>query len=157
MASMHPLLTILVLALVACDKPAAPTPAGSSGSPAANEAPKVTPPPRDPGFGSVAFKTFHGGTTTIRFNTSSKVQSGWGDMSGSETVHGTYEQDGSEVVVHWDPKYTNNHNSEFRFHQMGPCSMALYERTDRRTRKKFEETLIFQQTQPRCDSVRLTR
>jgi hypothetical protein len=113
-------------------------------------------PPTDPGFGDVAFKTFRAGTYAVRFTTKSKAETWWANMAGP-TVHGTYEQQGSEIVVHWDPKATHNGSTQERYHQMGPCSFALYERTDRRTGKIVESTQIYQQTQPRCDTVRLVK
>jgi hypothetical protein len=158
-------LALLPFGFLACEQ-SAPGPlfdTGSGNAPAtattAVAAPAPAPraeAPADPGFGDVAFKTFRSGGTAVQFTTRSKAEMWWANMAG-ETVHGTYEQRGSEIVVHWDPKYTNNGSSQERFHQMGPCSMARYERTDRRTGKVKEDTLIYQQSQPRCDTVRLSK
>ena len=158
-------IAILALAFTfaACERSDSFGGSGSAGSagvgsatPVEKQPPPVAPPPADPGFGDVAFKTFRSGSYSIQFTTKSKVETWWANMAG-ETVHGTYEQIGAEIVVHWDPKATNNGSSQERFHQMGPCSMARYDRTDRRSGKLVENTLIYQQKQPRCDTIRVVK
>jgi len=139
--------------------PAAGTGTGSAAGSVAPVETKPAPPAATPapaGFGDVAFKTYRSGGTSVRFITKSKAETWWANMAG-ETVHGSYEQNGDEIVVHWEPKYTNHGSSQERFHQMGRCSMARYERTDRRSGKVIENTMIYQQAQPRCDTIRLSK
>jgi hypothetical protein len=129
---------------------------GGSAVAAKPTAPVAPVAPADPGFGSVAFKTYRYGGTAVQFTTASKVETWWQNMAGN-TVHGTYEQNGAEIVVHWDPKATNNGWSQERYHQMGPCSMARYDGIDRKTGKTKEDTWIYQQREPRCDTVRVAK
>ena len=148
---------IALVVVSACDKTTVEVAGGSGSAALVRPTGSATPPPSaDPGFGDVAFKTFRSGGYWVRFNTRSKVEHWWANMAG-ETVHGTFEQLGPEIVIHWDPKYTNNGSTQERFRQLGPCSLARYERTDRRSGKVIEDSLIYQQSEPRCDTVRVTK
>jgi hypothetical protein len=146
---------VAILALAACSNPSDASSRGPGAAPP-TETPAATK-PAEPSLGDVAFKTFRDERgDVVAFLTKSQAEMTWPNMAG-ETVHGTFTQTGPEIEIHWDPKYTNNGSSIERYHQMDPCSMARYERVDRKTGKTVESTLIYQQARPRCDTVRLTK
>lgn len=160
-------LILALLAVVACDKdkaaepgatttPGAPPAAAPTAPPAAPAAQPAPPPAADPGFGEVAFKTYEGGGTRIVFTTPTKARVTWRNMVG-KAVEGTYTQAGKDLEVTWDPAATNIGSKSEKFRQMGPCSMARYERVDRQDKVHDDSPKIYQQTKPRCDTVRVTR
>jgi hypothetical protein len=162
------LVSILAI-LVACDsgKPPAGSPfaGGSSAAPPA-AAPVATPPPAipspapaatgDPGFGDVAFKTYEAGGKRLVFTTDAKAKITWRNMTGS-AVNGTYVKTGKDIAITWDPAADNYGSNSEKLRQMGPCSMARYERVDKKGALHDDDPVIYQQTKPRCDTVRLTQ
>lgn len=161
-------LASLLLIVVACDsgKPPAGSPfaSGSSSPPAA--APVATPPAASPpaapvasaapGFGDVAFKTYEAGGKRVVFTTDVKAKITWRNMTGS-AVTGTYVKTGNDIAVTWDAAADNYGSLSEKFRQMGPCSMARYERVDKKGGVHDDDPVIYQQTKPRCDTVRLTK
>jgi hypothetical protein len=125
-----------------------------SGSGSAAKEPVKEAPPADLGY-DVAFKTFRSGGNALNFTTKTKVEHWWANMDGN-TVHGTYVQHGSEIEITWE-KVRNYGVSVDKFHQLGPCSFVRYEYVMRADHKSHEDTLVYQQSQPRCDTVRVAR
>ncbi|MCX5745154.1 MAG: hypothetical protein NT062_21930 [Proteobacteria bacterium] len=109
----------------------------------------------DLGFGEAAFKTFESDGTRIVFTSDKKAKIMWHNMSGKDVV-GTYTQSGRNLEIKWDPA-TNYHMRIEKFRQMGPCSMADYERTDDKGVVHDDSPWIYQQVEPHCDTVRLTK
>lgn len=91
------------------------------------------------------------------FTTDTKAKVTWRNMVGG-AVTGTYTQAGRSIEVQWDPATTANYGSKSeKYRQMGPCSLARYERVDHKDATHDDSPLIFQQTKPRCDTVRVTQ
>ena len=108
-----------------------------------------------PNFGDVAFSTYEEGGFRVVFATDSNVVKTWRNMSGA-AVNGTYVKKGNDIDVKWDPNATHHGSLSERFRQMGPCSMARYERVDRKGAVITDSPQIYQKTKPKCDTVRLT-
>ena len=158
-----------ILVLIAACESGQPPPgspfAGGGSSAAPTAAPVATPPAAtppaapvasaDPGFGDVSFKTYVSGRARIVFTTGAKARVTWGSMAGKAVV-GTYVKTGNEIVMTWDPLADNYGSLSEKFRQMGPCSMARYERVDKKG-GLHDDPMIYQQTKPRCDTVRLSK
>lgn len=158
----------ILLLLAACEsgKPPPGSPFAGSGSSAAPTAAPVASPPMvappaapvasaDPGFGDVSFKTYASGRTHIVFLNDAKASVTWGNMTG-RAVAGTYVKTGNEIAMTWDPAADNYGSFSEKFRQLGPCSMARYERIDKK-RALHDDPMIYQQIKPRCDTVRLSK
>jgi len=136
---------------------------GPASAPAAPPAPATPPaappaaPPADPGFGEVAFKTFESNGTTVVFTSDVKAKVTWHNMVGG-AVSGTYTQSGKNLEITWDLATATHYGTKSeKFKQMGPCSMARYERTDMKDKVHDNSPEIYQQIAPKCDTVRLTK
>jgi hypothetical protein len=140
----------------ASNPPGAPTPPANTAPAAPAPAAPPAPPASDPGFGEVAFKTFEADGKRIVFNTPTKARITWRNMVG-KAVEGTYTQNGKDIEIQWDPAADNIGSKSEKFRQMGPCSMARYERVDKEGKVHDDSPKIYQQTKPRCDTVRITR
>ena len=125
-------------------------------TPPAATAPAAPPPNSDPGFGDVAFKTYESGRTRIVFTTDAKAKVTWGNMTGNAVI-GTYVKTGNDIVMTWDPAADNYGSLSEKFRQMGPCSMARYERVDKKGGVHDDSPMIYQQKKPRCDTIRVTQ
>ena len=102
----------------------------------------------------IAFKTYRSGGTRIVFTTPTKAKVTWKNMSG-KAVMGTYTHVGKEIEIIWDPEATNYGNASEKFRQMGPCSMARYERLDKKGVLHDDSPKIYEQYKPKCDTVKL--
>jgi hypothetical protein len=109
----------------------------------------------DAGYGSVAFQTYEadGGRYRIQFVSDTHVRKTWRNMNG-DPVGGDYTQTGADIAVTYDPAAEHHGSLSERFRQMGPCSLARYERVDR-DGVVHEDPNIFERTEPVCDAVRL--
>ncbi|MEO8028854.1 MAG: hypothetical protein ABI823_20405 [Bryobacteraceae bacterium] len=106
-------------------------------------------------FGDVAFSTYEFETFRVVFTTDSKAVKTWRNMSGPP-VNGTYVKKGNEIEVAWDPKADHHGSLSEKFRQMGPCSIARYERVDKKGVAIDGSPQVYQRTKPRCDAVRVT-
>lgn len=155
----------VIVLLFACGKddktppaavPGAPAPAVAPAGSAPAAAPSAPPAAGDTGFGEVAFKTYEADGKRLVFTTPTKAKITWRNMSG-KAVEGTWTQNGREIAVAWDPAADNYGSRSEKFRQMGPCSMARYERVDKDGKVHDDSPKIYQQTKPRCDTVRVTQ
>lgn len=108
-----------------------------------------------PSFGDVAFTTYEEGGFRVVFTTESNALKTWRNMGGA-AVNGTYVKKGNDIEVKWDPAATHHGSVSEKFRQMGPCSMARFERVDRKGAVITDSPQIYQKTKPKCDTVRLT-
>jgi hypothetical protein len=136
----------MVFALAAC---------GGGGGPAEPAPTSATPASTGAGFGDVAFSTYEAEKFRIVFTTDTKAKKTWANMSGP-AVEGTYTKNGNEIVVQWDPAADHHGSLSEKFRQMGPCSLARYERVDRQGVTHDDAPQIYQRTKPLCDTVRIT-
>lgn len=123
--------------------------------PPAKAAPPAPVASGDPGFGDVAFKTYEAGGKRLVFTTDAKAKITWRNMTGS-AVNGSYVKAGKDIAITWDAAADNYGSLSEKMRQMGPCSMARYERVDKKGAVHDDDPIIYQQTKPRCDTVRLT-
>ncbi len=107
------------------------------------------------GFGDVAFTTYQVDRTKIVFTTDSKARKTWANMSGP-AIDGSYTKDGNEIEIQWDPKASHHGSTSEKFRQMGPCSLARYERVDMEGVVHDDRPEIYQRAKPVCDTVRVT-
>jgi hypothetical protein len=133
-----PIFGLVCFSLIGCNK----LPADASANPKGSQE-----------FGDVAFSTYTQDRTRLVFTTDSRVQITWANMGG-DVVNGTYNKNGNEIQVLWDPAAENYGSLSEKFRQLGPCSMARYERIDRQN-NKHDDPLIYQRTKPICDTVRV--
>ncbi len=102
-----------------------------------------------PPHGSIAFHTCSTGGETLRFRSETTVEKTWRAMAG-DAVEGSYTHVGDEIVVTFDPAFTNNHVDELRLRQLDPCSLAGYSFTLRDGTVLDDDSKIYTRTQPKC-------
>ena len=131
---------------------AAPAPAGGAET-TTTKATEAEPSLR---YGDVAYKTFEAkrGKYRLVFSTRQTVKKTWSGMSGP-AVEGTWASTGQQVEITWDSAATHHGSLSESFEQTGPCSLIRYQRRDRQSGELIEKPMVFEQTQPRCDTVRV--
>ncbi|MCO4745538.1 MAG: hypothetical protein KC912_12170 [Proteobacteria bacterium] len=104
--------------------------------------------PAEPAFGTVAFQTYNGGRTRIKFQNDTNVKITWRNMSGS-AVEGTWTQDGDEVVLDWgEPTNTATRISKMR--QLDDCQLVQYYRLDDEGVEHADDSKMFIKDDDRC-------
>jgi len=106
-------------------------------------------------FGDVAFTTYEHKRNRIIFTSDTKIKKTWANMSGPAVI-GSYTKDGNEIEVQWDPAAEHHGSVSEKFRQMGPCSMARYVRVDKEGVVHDDSPRVFEQTEPKCDTLRVT-
>jgi hypothetical protein len=141
----------------ACDGPTISAPgtekpataeSGEAAAPAARTA--------APGHGDIAFATYRGGREKIVFINDRLVKKTWRNMAG-KAVKGTYTKAGQEIKIAWDPTASNHGSVEARYRQLGPCSIAFYQRTDKEGVVHDDFSVVLEQSKPRCRAVKVAR
>lgn len=106
-------------------------------------------------FGDVAFATYQSGGTRIVFTTDTKAVVTWRNMSG-DAVNGSWTKKGNEIEISWDPAAKNHGSASEKLRQTGPCSMTRYSRVDLKGEVVEGSPMVYERTQPRCDTIRVT-
>ena len=106
-------------------------------------------------FGDVAFNTYSYKRSRLIFTSDTKAKKTWANMAGPPVI-GSYTKIGNEIEVQWDPKAEHYFSQSEKFRQMGPCSMARYVWVDKEGEAHDDSPQVFEQTAPKCDTVRVS-
>ncbi len=106
-------------------------------------------------FGDVSFTTYSYKRSRLIFTSDSKAKKTWANMAGPPVV-GTYTKSGNEIEVQWDPAADHYGSLSEKFRQMGPCSMARYVWVGKDGVAHDDSPQVFERTEPKCDTVRVT-
>lgn len=104
--------------------------------------------PAAPAFGTVAYQTYNGGSTRIKFSNETKAKITWRNMSGP-AVEATYTQDGDQVVIEWGtPDNTTSRTTKMK--QLDECQLVQYYRLDKEGVAHEDDSKMFIKDDDRC-------
>ena len=104
--------------------------------------------PAAPAHGTVAYQTYNGGSTRIKFSNESNAKITWRNMSGS-AVEATYVQDGDQVIIEWgNPDNTTARTTKMK--QLDDCQLVQFYRLDDKGEVHEDDSKMFVKDDDRC-------
>lgn len=101
-----------------------------------------------PTHGLVAYQTYNGGSTRIKFLNETSAKITWRNMSGP-AVEATYTHTGDEVIIQWgEPTNTSTRTSKMR--QLDDCQLVQFSRLDDEGVDHTDNSKMFIKDDARC-------